>query len=62
MRLNKIFYHSLLDPDANKGRPLPSGHAKLKAMHAAANLLAAGSTSITVTLLGKSLQGQLLQL
>ncbi|KAH9177354.1 hypothetical protein EDB89DRAFT_2240112 [Lactarius sanguifluus] len=46
---HKIIYHSLLDPDANKGRPLPS---RLSLRREAAALLGAGSTSTTaVTIL-----------
>lgn len=43
---HKIIYHSLLDPDANKGRPLPS---KLSLWHEAATLFAAGSDTVAVT-------------
>ncbi|KAH8996548.1 putative P450 monooxygenase [Lactarius hatsudake] len=37
---HRIIYHSLLDPDAHKGRPLPT---KLSLWHEAGALLAAGS-------------------
>ncbi|KAI9435560.1 putative P450 monooxygenase [Lactarius indigo] len=43
---HKIIYHSLLDPDANKGRPLPS---RLSLRHEAAALLSAGSDSTSIT-------------
>src|SRR6266702_11377 len=43
---HKIIYHSLLDPDANKGRPLPS---RLSLRQEAAALLGAGSDSTSVT-------------
>ncbi|KAI9459868.1 putative P450 monooxygenase [Lactarius psammicola] len=43
---HKIIYHSLLDPDANKGRPLPS---KMSLRHEAASLLGAGSDSGSIT-------------
>ncbi|KAH9029234.1 putative P450 monooxygenase [Lactarius pseudohatsudake] len=42
---HKIIYHSLLDPDANKGRPLPS---KLSLRQEAAGLLGAGSDSTSI--------------
>ncbi|KAH8993149.1 putative P450 monooxygenase [Lactarius akahatsu] len=42
---HKIIYHSLLDPDANKGRPLPS---RLSLRHEAAALLGAGSDSTSI--------------
>ncbi|KAH9057596.1 putative P450 monooxygenase [Lactarius vividus] len=43
---HKIIYHSLLDADANKGRPLPS---RLSLRHEAAALLGAGSDSTSIT-------------
>ncbi|KAI9437710.1 putative P450 monooxygenase [Lactarius indigo] len=43
---HRIIYHSLLDPDANKGRPLPS---KLSLWHEAGALLAAGSDTTAVS-------------
>lgn len=43
---HRIIYHSLLDPDANKGRPLPS---RLSLRHEAAALLGAGSDSTAIT-------------
>jgi cytochrome P450 len=42
---HRIIYHSLLDPDANKGRPLPS---KLSLWHEAGALFSAGSDTIAV--------------
>jgi cytochrome P450 len=42
---HRIIYHALLDPDANKGRPLPS---KLSLWHEAGALFAAGSDTIAV--------------
>ncbi|KAI9459866.1 putative P450 monooxygenase [Lactarius psammicola] len=42
---HKTIYHSLLDPDANKGRPLPSG---LSLNQEAAGILAAGSDSTSI--------------
>ncbi|KAH9177359.1 cytochrome P450 [Lactarius sanguifluus] len=42
---HKIIYHSLLDPDANKGRPLPS---RLSLWHEAQALFGAGSDTIAV--------------
>ncbi|KAH9055044.1 putative P450 monooxygenase [Lactarius vividus] len=43
---HRIIYHSLLDSDANKGRPLPS---KLSLWHEAGALLAAGSDTIAIS-------------
>ncbi|KAI9431914.1 putative P450 monooxygenase [Lactarius indigo] len=42
---HKIIYHSLLDTDANKGRPLPS---RLNLWHEAQTLLGAGSDTTAV--------------
>ena len=42
---HKIIYHSLLDPLANKGKPLPS---RLSLMQEAATLLSAGSDSTSI--------------
>jgi cytochrome P450 len=42
---HRIIYHSLLDPDANKGRPLPS---KLSLWHEAGALFSAGSDTVAV--------------
>lgn len=43
---HKIIYHSLLDPDANKGRPLPS---RLSLRQEAGALLNAGSDSTSIS-------------
>src|SRR6266702_7839088 len=42
---HKTIYHSLLDPDANKGRPLPS---RLSLYQEAAAVLGAGSDSTSI--------------
>ncbi|KAI0297040.1 putative P450 monooxygenase [Multifurca ochricompacta] len=42
---HRIIYHSLLDPDVNKGRPLPS---KLSLWHEAGALLGAGSDTTSI--------------
>ncbi|KAH9023771.1 putative P450 monooxygenase [Lactarius pseudohatsudake] len=42
---HKIIYHSLLDPDAYKGRPMPS---KLSLWHEALTLFGAGSDTVAV--------------
>jgi len=42
---HKIIYHSLLDPDANKGRPLPS---RLSLWHEAQTLFGAGSDTTAI--------------